>query len=96
MLLILAMEADAAAACVEALQLWDDSVANAEEVAEAEESVEVAAAKSKKKKKKKKADSNAAALEPLQVLPSQKLVESLFPWKTVIRPSRGRCAVATR
>uniref|UniRef100_A0A0D6R766 SET domain-containing protein n=1 Tax=Araucaria cunninghamii TaxID=56994 RepID=A0A0D6R766_ARACU len=44
--------------------------------------------KNKKKKKKKSAQH--------KLLPSQKLVESTFPWKVVNRVGRGRCAVACR
>jgi hypothetical protein len=52
-----------------------------------------------KKKKKKKAKSHSTSLGgfvPGPCLPSQTLVESLFPWKMVVRPSRGRCAIAVR
>lgn len=98
------MEADAAAAVVEALELEDSKakvVPNEEgagPVAEPEERVGVAVVKSKKKKKKKNSNSHAPACsrEPVQVLPSQELVESFFPWKAVLRPRRGRCAIATR
>ncbi len=60
--------------------------------------------KKKKQKKKKKAaattlgllsDGDSAAGVHL-LLPSQKLVEKNFPWTTVIRHQRGRCAIATR
>lgn len=100
------MEADhAVAAGVEALELKGSCVGkgkvivpNEKEVAESEEGVGVPAAKSKKKKKKKKANPHApdCSKEPFQVLPSQELVESLFPWKAVLRPHRGRSAIATR
>lgn len=51
----------------------------------------------KKKKKKPKSDSTSlGGFVPGPVLPSQTLVESLFPWKMVVRPSRGRCAIAVR
>ena len=52
-----------------------------------------------KKKKKKKPKSHSTSLGgfvPGPGLPSQTLVESLFPWKMVVRPSRGRCAIAVR
>lgn len=52
-----------------------------------------------KKKKKKKSKSHLMLLGgfvPGPALPSQTLVESLFPWKMVVRPSRGRCAIAVR
>lgn len=99
------MEADAAAAGLEALKLKDsfDEEGKMERneggarVAEFEERLGVTASKSKKKKKKK-ANSHPpdCTREPFQLLPSQELVESLFPWKAVLRPRRGRCAIATR
>ena len=61
--------------------------------------VETHKSKNKKKKKKKKPKSHSTTLGgfvPGPVLPSQTLVESLFPWKMVVRPSRGRCAIAVR
>lgn len=95
------------AAGVETLELKDSFVEERKIVlsengmngnAESEEGVGVAAAKSKKKKKKKKSNSHTAdsSRELFQVLPSQELVESLFPWKAVLRARRGRCAIATR
>ncbi len=70
----------------------------------ADEVVGTTTTKKKKQKKKKKAaatklgllsDGGSAAGVHL-LLPSQKLVEKNFPWTTVIRPRRGRCAIATR
>lgn len=70
----------------------------------ADEVVGTTTTKKKKQKKKKKAaatklgllsDGDSAAGVHL-LLPSQKLVEKNFPWTTVIRPRRGRCAIATR
>jgi hypothetical protein len=70
----------------------------------ADEVVGTTTTKKKKQKKKKKAaatklgllsDGDSAARVHL-LLPSQKLVEKNFPWTTVIRPRRGRCAIATR
>lgn len=70
----------------------------------ADEVVGTTTTKKKKQKKKKKAaatklgllsDGDSAAGVQL-LLPSQKLVEKNFPWTAVIRPRRGRCAIATR
>lgn len=103
------MDVDAATNGVVALEVKDSCVEEGGLVAkengrewkaepEAEDEVGVAAAKSKKKKKKE--NSNAQGLnrsgEYFQALPSQKLVESLFPWTAVMRPRRGRCAIAAR
>ncbi len=70
----------------------------------ADEVVGTTTKKKKKQKKNKKvaatklgllSDGDSAAGVHL-LLPSQKLVEKNFPWSTVIRPRRGRCAIATR
>eukprot|EP00250_Pteridium_aquilinum_P002084 c12288_g1_i1 orf=48-1733(+) len=53
--------------------------------------------KRKKKKNKSKVSSSLSVLGSTTTpLPSQKCLEARFPWKVVIRPRRGRCAVATR
>ena len=58
----------------------------------------------KKKKKKRKQQQQKNNTEPLSLrlisntasLPSQKYVESEFPWKIVWKPRLGRCAISTR
>ncbi|KAG0622645.1 hypothetical protein M758_3G113400 [Ceratodon purpureus] len=98
------MEVDAVANGVAALEVEDSCGAvvvdeGREGKVEAEGEGGVAAAKSsKKKKKKKKVNSHGpdSSAEVFQALPSQKLVESLFPWTAVMRPRRGRCAIAAR
>ena len=54
----------------------------------------------KKKRKKKNTDSSSSLslqlLPNTSPLPSQKLIESVFPWKIVCKPRLGRCAVSTR
>lgn len=91
---------------VAALEVKDSGVETGEVVpnkngrdgsAEPEGEVGVAAAKIRRKKKKK-ANSHVSdrSGESFQALPSQKLVEVLFPWTAVMRPRRGRCAIAAR
>eukprot|EP00271_Cylindrocystis_brebissonii_P004270 TRINITY_DN15910_c0_g1_i1.p1 TRINITY_DN15910_c0_g1~~TRINITY_DN15910_c0_g1_i1.p1 ORF type:complete len:702 (-),score=142.92 TRINITY_DN15910_c0_g1_i1:735-2768(-) len=57
--------------------------------------------KKKKNKKKKKALANSNGLlvgsqNVNKPLPTQSLVQAQFPWKTAVKPNRGRCVVAAR
>lgn len=61
-----------------------------------ENSPHEASATNKKRKKKKKTKCSLHPLANTTALPSQKWVEAYFPWKIVVKPRRGRCAIATR
>ncbi|KAH9316173.1 hypothetical protein KI387_024800, partial [Taxus chinensis] len=67
----------------------EESITQLDQSSDPQDAMSVNSNKKKKKKKKK-------AVVQEKLLPSQKLAEGTFPWKTVNRPGRGRCAVACR